>query len=389
MEGIRNLGLDMECCRGQGYDGAGNMSGKCQGAASLIQNDYHRAIYVHCAAHRLSLCVTNSCKIIQVKNRMATVKSTSDFFNNSPKRQLVSEQNIEQLCRKGRLQKKLIDACCTRWIERIKGLQKHCEMFKAIMTTLEEIKDNHEGHWNSDTCSEANGLFPANSEFQFIICLIVVREIFFYIKPATKKLQRTETDIVKAYSEIMDLRNTFDNNVRENIDEYHSKWFNDATQLAATVDAEAKMPRTCKRQTLKENHPADTALDYYRRMITSQFLDHMITQLDTRFQALAMTEVINGFIVIPKMMVDHIKKQGKASWNDTFTTFAKDFDNDLSNLGGLKAEMDIWENYWGPQCKGNLPDRVSTTLSVIENDTSYYPFITASTWHYPCYYMSM
>ena len=166
-------------------------------------------------------------------------------------------------------------------------------------------------------------------------------------------------------------------------------WFDDATKLAATVDAELKMPRTCKRQTLKENHPADTALDYYRRMITSQFLDHMITQLDTRFQALAMTEVINGFIVIPKMMVDHIKKQGKASWNDTFTTFAKDFDNDLSNLGGLKAEMDIWENYWGPQCKGNLPDRVSTTLSVVENDISYYPFITASTWHYPCYYMSM
>ena len=174
------------------------------------------------------------------------------------------------------------------------------------MMTLEEIKDNHEGHWNPDTCSEANGLFSANSEFQFIICLIVVKEIFFYMKPATKKLQRTETDIVKAYSKIMDLRNTLDNNVRENIDEYHSKWFDDATQLAATVDAEPKMPRTCKRQTLKENHPADTALDYYRRMITSQFLDHMITQLDTRFQALAMTEVINGFIVIPKMIVDHI-----------------------------------------------------------------------------------
>ena len=64
-------------------------------------------------------------------------------------------------------------------------------------------------------------------------------------------------------------------------------------------------------------------------------------------------------------MVDHIKWHGKASWNDTFTTFAKDFDNDLPNLGGLKAEMDIWENYWGPQCKENLPDRVSTTLSVV------------------------
>ena len=127
---------------------------------------------------------------------MTTIKSISDFFNNSPKRQLVSEQNIKQLCRKGKLQKKLIDVCRTRWIERINGLQRHYEMFKAIMTTLEEIKDNHEGHWNPDICSEANGLFSANSEFQFIISLIVVKEIFFYIKPATKKLKITEMDIV-------------------------------------------------------------------------------------------------------------------------------------------------------------------------------------------------
>ena len=67
MEGIRNLGLDMECCRGQGYDGAGNMSGKYQGAASLIQNDYHRAIYVNCAAHRLNLCVTHSSKLFTLR----------------------------------------------------------------------------------------------------------------------------------------------------------------------------------------------------------------------------------------------------------------------------------------------------------------------------------
>ena len=65
---------------------------------------------------------------------MATVKSTSDFFNTSPKRQLVLEQNRKQLCRKGKLQKKLIDVCRTRWIERIKGLQRHYEMFEAIMT---------------------------------------------------------------------------------------------------------------------------------------------------------------------------------------------------------------------------------------------------------------
>ena len=30
------LGLDMNKCRGQGYDGAGNMSGVCRGAANIV-----------------------------------------------------------------------------------------------------------------------------------------------------------------------------------------------------------------------------------------------------------------------------------------------------------------------------------------------------------------
>ena len=48
---IRALGLDLRNCRGQGYDSAGNMSGKCIGAAVRIQNDFPDAIYVHCASH--------------------------------------------------------------------------------------------------------------------------------------------------------------------------------------------------------------------------------------------------------------------------------------------------------------------------------------------------
>ena len=34
--GIKDLGLQLSFCRGQGYDGAGNMAGKCIGASTLI-----------------------------------------------------------------------------------------------------------------------------------------------------------------------------------------------------------------------------------------------------------------------------------------------------------------------------------------------------------------
>ena len=56
---IRSLGLDLRSIREQGCDGASNMSGKYIGAAVRIQNDLPDAIYVHCASHRLNLCITN------------------------------------------------------------------------------------------------------------------------------------------------------------------------------------------------------------------------------------------------------------------------------------------------------------------------------------------
>ena len=54
-EAVGELGLDMKDCRGQCYDGAGNMAGKCSGAAAGILHDYPLAIYTHCASHRLNL----------------------------------------------------------------------------------------------------------------------------------------------------------------------------------------------------------------------------------------------------------------------------------------------------------------------------------------------
>eukprot|EP00794_Sanderia_malayensis_P015435 gene15435-17010_t len=43
---ITNLGLSLKNCRGQGYDGAGNMAGKCSGAATRIQNLYSQALHL-------------------------------------------------------------------------------------------------------------------------------------------------------------------------------------------------------------------------------------------------------------------------------------------------------------------------------------------------------
>ena len=56
LKAIQELGLSMDFCKGQCYDGAGNMSGPCNGAAAIVRRQYPKAIYTHCMAHRLNLC---------------------------------------------------------------------------------------------------------------------------------------------------------------------------------------------------------------------------------------------------------------------------------------------------------------------------------------------
>ena len=98
---VGDWGLSMDDCRGQCYDGAGNMSGRLNGASSLIRAEHDKAIYVHCMNHMLNLCVADTCQLPLVRNMMDVVRKLSEFFDNSPKWQ----QQFDQ-------QDYSTDACC-------------------------------------------------------------------------------------------------------------------------------------------------------------------------------------------------------------------------------------------------------------------------------------
>ena len=100
---------------GQAYDGAGAMAGKSKGVAFRILSKYPKALYVHCAAHRLNLCVMKCCSIWEVSNMMQTADKISRFFSNSPKRQLALEKWIDNVLTEEN-RKKLKELCRTRWV---------------------------------------------------------------------------------------------------------------------------------------------------------------------------------------------------------------------------------------------------------------------------------
>lgn len=69
--------LSIANLRGQGYDGASNMSGDINGLQSLILNENKSAFYVHCFAHQLQLTIVGAArrdkKIVTFFNTVANI----------------------------------------------------------------------------------------------------------------------------------------------------------------------------------------------------------------------------------------------------------------------------------------------------------------------------
>ena len=97
LEQLVNWQLEPRFLRGQAYDGAGAMARQTKGTAARIQSLYPKAVYTHCAAHRLNLCVVKCCSIQEVNNMMQTADKIARFFKYSPKRQLALEAWVDDL----------------------------------------------------------------------------------------------------------------------------------------------------------------------------------------------------------------------------------------------------------------------------------------------------
>ena len=276
---VEDLGLNMGHCRGQGYDGAANMTGKCIGAATIIQNKFPQAPYVHCRSHLLNLAVASACSIQSVQNMMSHVKSVSLFFNVHPKRFALLSQNIKELHPTAH-HEHLIDVCRTRWVARIDGLDVFMEIFDAIVVSLENVKCNVDKSWNSDSMKDASGLFHGTVDFEFIVCLVIVCRMLEITRPLTKQLQTPTIDIAAAVNKVSLLYAMLSGFLNE-IPQFHDQWYVEAVQIAEKVGTLPSKPRVARIQTLRANTPSDSPSEYFRRVISIPILYHLSLQIKT------------------------------------------------------------------------------------------------------------
>ena len=63
---------------------------------------------------------------------------------------------------------------------------------------------------------------------------------------------------------------------------HHRKWYDETIEKAQHVDVTPHVPRLTGRQTQRNNVPATSPEEYYRRLVTIPFTDHLLEELKSR-----------------------------------------------------------------------------------------------------------
>lgn len=329
----KDLELNLEYLRGQGYDGAGAMSGKFQGCAARVTAIYPQALYVHCASHSLNLAVGDVCLIPIIRNTLGTINEIIVFFRCSAKREAILNDAINVVkceTKKRRLKK----YCETRWIDRLEALITFKEFFLPIFTALENIQESE----NNETSKKAFIFQQTLKNGSFIVAMVVINEIFAYTEPLSIALQAKYVDLASAL-DMTDKLSHLLKNIRENSELKFRELFTIAQELATQIGEEVKMPRVINRQVHRENYQCDSPEDYFRIAVFIPFVDHFICQLDQRFlnHKQVLCKIQN---IIPNKIVNLTE----AEVNETVDVISMQWPNALTTSEIIcKKEMLLWQ----------------------------------------------
>ena len=354
-----SAGLDLTKLRSQGYDGAANMGGVCSGAAKLLQTKYPKALYFHCASHKLNLCVAQSCKLSSIANVMDEVNSIAKFFNLSPKRQKCLEDHVQQYSNS--LKSKLLPLCQTRWVERINALEVALDLLETVVNVFINICENS-NKWNRDIVNLASSLLKS-IDFEFVANLVILQKALSFTSGLTTGLQKRGIDLADSCEQVELLIRTL-KRIRDKVDEFHHDCFTDACKICDKLGIEIKMPRICKRQAHRlnavpvssgSNHTYQQEEDYFRINVTIPFIDELIQQLLDRFSKTQLS-VLKGVMLLPSSVIT------EPNWMAMIQPLLQLYNENMLSSYLMAAELELWQTKWD--------DRWSTYWKVLKQQYS-------------------
>ena len=86
------------------------------------------------------------------------------------------------------------------------------------------------------------------------------------------------------------------------VDEFYNNCYRIILEIANKVSISETKPRTATFQKNPNNVPSESLSDYFKKVVTIPLLDHLLTQLNVRFDS-ASVIVYGGLVIVPVKML--------------------------------------------------------------------------------------
>uniref|UniRef100_A0A3B5QYQ2 THAP domain containing 12a n=1 Tax=Xiphophorus maculatus TaxID=8083 RepID=A0A3B5QYQ2_XIPMA len=318
-------GLDMSQCRAQAHACSGTHSRKIKAFASKLVEKYPKAILTFRSTNPLTLSLANS---------------------------IDKEDKAEELKKISR----------TSWTRRNDGFEVALDVIEALLLCVDSVHDNEDMRWNDQVTHSALEISKALTDFEFIMALIVLKNVMVLIQAFGKNLQGKAVDIHSATASLTAVLQSL-KEMSDNIDVYHDFFYDEAVNLAATMEIPVKVPRffLMKRQGEERSTQED---DYYKEQVTVPAVKHVIGEMNDLFSQ-DHIKVLGCMCLIPDII------EGKKSTQPDEES-VQVFSDDIPNAGSLSAELHCWWVKWSKKSKGEtFPASLHDTLQLA--DVKFFP----------------
>uniref|UniRef100_A0A8C6TMY5 THAP domain containing 12a n=1 Tax=Neogobius melanostomus TaxID=47308 RepID=A0A8C6TMY5_9GOBI len=349
-------GLKMEQCKGQAHACSGTHSSKIKKFASKVTEKFPAAVLTVRSTQTVNIAVASNMALSGVQLVTSTLKKIESFFSFSPLLTTEFEHAIS-LFYADREEKvnALKEICQTNWTSCHNVFEVGAEMYESLLLWLDSVNDNEDVRWSDQIAQEAMVISKALTDFEFLMTLIVLKNITALTKAFGKNMLGDAGDISCAANSLPAVLHSI-KEVVDNIDVYHEFWYEEAMNIAAAVDVVVKVPRSFVRK-----QPESVVVQpdsYYKEHVSLAVVHGLYVELNDVFSECVL-KTLKGLSLVPAAIYQ--KKSAKP--DEDCVQF---FKNDVPNAGALSAEFSCWWVKWSKKSKqehfvANIQDTLQLT----------------------------
>ena len=241
---------------------------------------------------------------------------------------------------------------------RIESFEVFISVVPAVVKTFEVISTA--STWNPESSTKAASLLLSITQFEIFMALVVVEACLGYTKGLTVALQSQSIDICTAYREA----NVVNSVLILMFVRLSIKTIIGGTTLLCSLVQESMViillfHGVAVDKTQRDNVPAETPEEYYRRYLTIPFLDHILSHMETCFSDLQQKAVM-ALQIIPSVILQNTHQANvEENYSDELVDFFKD---DLPSPSTVDQEIKLWFCKWNTYV-GDAPNTPTKALS--------------------------